>query len=87
MSIRAAFSGSQPSLRPAARRPNPAPAARADEFAAAAERLRPLRIEKLPATAIITKYGLADAVLYVDPPYLETIRARRDRSRGRDYRP
>ncbi|MEU9891547.1 hypothetical protein [Sphaerisporangium sp. NPDC051011] len=38
-------------------------------------------IENLPATRIISKYGLPDAVLYVDPPYLESTRAGRDRSR------
>jgi site-specific DNA-adenine methylase len=42
-------------------------------------------VENLPATRIITKYGLPDAVLYVDPPYLETTRTGRDRPRGRDY--
>jgi hypothetical protein len=52
-------------------------AARADELAAAAERLRTALIENLPATRIIGKYGLPDAVLYVDPPYLETVRTGR----------
>lgn len=71
----------------AARGSNPAPdhAARADELAAAAERLRTVLIENLSATSIIAKYGLPDAVLYVDPPYLETTRSGRDRSRGLDY--
>jgi DNA (cytosine-5)-methyltransferase 1 len=71
----------------AARGSNPAPdhAARADELAAAAERLRTVLVENLPAVRIIAKYGLPDAVLYVDPPYLETVRTGRDRSRGRDY--
>jgi len=71
----------------AARGSNPAPdhAARADELSAAAERLRTVLVENLPATRIIAKYGLPDAVLYVDPPYLETTRTGRDRSRGRDY--
>jgi len=63
----------------AAQRSNPAPdhAARADELAAAAERLRTALIENLPATRIIAKYGLPNAVLYVDPPYLETVRTGR----------
>jgi site-specific DNA-adenine methylase len=52
-------------------------AARADELAAAAERLRTALIENLPVTRIIGKYGLPDAVLYVDPPYLETVRTER----------
>lgn len=71
----------------AARGSNPAPdhAARAGELAAAAERLRRVLVENLPATRIIAKYGLSDAVLYVDPPYLETTRTGRARSRGRDY--
>ena len=71
---------SRPRVQPA-----PDHAARADELAAAAERLRTVLIENLPATRIIAKYGLPDAVLYVDPPYLETTRTGRDRSRGRDY--
>jgi DNA adenine methylase len=71
----------------AARGSNPAPdyAARADELYAAAERLRTVMVENVPATRIIAKYGLPDAVLYADPPYLETTRTGRDRSRGRDY--
>lgn len=71
----------------AARGSNPAPdhAARADELYAAAERLRTVLVENLPAARIIAKYGLPDAVLYVDPPYLETTRTGRDRSRGQDY--
>ncbi|GAA1983441.1 DNA adenine methylase [Amycolatopsis minnesotensis] len=71
----------------AAPKSNPAPdfAARADELAVAAARLRTVLIENRPATDIITKYGVHDAVLYVDPPYLEQTRLGRDRSRGRDY--
>lgn len=71
----------------AARGSNPAPdhAARADELYAAAERLRTVLVENLPAARVIAKYGLPDAVLYVDPPYLATVRTGRDRSRGRDY--
>ncbi len=71
----------------AARGSNPAPdhAARADELYATAERLRTVLVENLPAVRVIAKYGLPDAVLYVDPPYLETVRTGRDRSRGRDY--
>lgn len=53
----------------AARGSNPVPdhAARADELAAAAERLRTVLVENLPATRLIAKYGLPDAALYADP--------------------
>lgn len=71
----------------AAPKSNPGPdfAARADELVAAAARLRTVLIENRPAVEVIAKYGLADAVLYVDPPYLEQTRLGRDRSRGADY--
>ena len=71
----------------AAPKSNPAPdfAARADELVVAAERLRTVLIENRPAVEVIAKYGLADAVLYVDPPYLADTRLGRDRSRGADY--
>jgi DNA adenine methylase len=71
----------------AAPKSNPAPdfAARADELTTAAQRLRTVLIENRPAGEVITKYGLPDAVLYVDPPYLDSTRLGRDRSRGRDY--
>lgn len=71
----------------AAPRSNPAPdfAIRAGELMAAAQRLRSVLIERWPAVDVIGKYGLADAVLYVDPPYLADTRLGRDRSRGADY--
>ncbi|MFB6424669.1 DNA adenine methylase [Streptomyces microflavus] len=50
-------------------------AAYVDRLAAAAERLRHVSLESLPALDLIAKYGGArDALLYVDPPYLGTTR-------------
>jgi DNA adenine methylase len=71
----------------AAPKSNPAPdfAARANELTDAARRLRTVLIENRPAVEVIAKYGLDDAVLYVDPPYLDSTRLGRDRSRGADY--
>lgn len=46
-------------------------------FAAAADRLRNVSLECLPALDVITRYGRdTEAVLYVDPPYLGTTRSR-----------
>lgn len=46
-------------------------------FAAVAERLRHVSIECRPALEIIDRYGRdADTLLYVDPPYLGSTRAR-----------
>lgn len=46
-----------------------------DRLAAAAERLHAVSLESLPALDLITKYGAArDVLLYVDPPYLGTVR-------------
>jgi len=52
---------------------------------AAAERLRRVVIDHADAAAVIAKYGLADAVIYCDPPYLAATRASLARSRGNDY--
>ncbi|MFF2009150.1 DNA adenine methylase [Streptomyces sp. NPDC058195] len=50
-------------------------AAYVDRLAAAAERLRRISLESLPALDLITKYGQQeDVLLYVDPPYLGTTR-------------
>lgn len=47
----------------------------ADRLAAAAERLRDVSLENLPALDLITKYGKHPEIcLYVDPPYLGTTR-------------
>jgi DNA adenine methylase len=46
-----------------------------DRLAAAAERLRAVSLESLPALTLIGKYGAQpDVLLYVDPPYLGTTR-------------
>lgn len=46
-----------------------------DRLAAAAERLREVSLESLPAVELIARYGKArDVLLYVDPPYLGTTR-------------
>lgn len=46
-----------------------------DRLLPAAERLRDVSLESLPALTIIGKYGAAaDVLLYVDPPYLGTTR-------------
>jgi DNA adenine methylase len=53
-----------------------------DRLAAAAERLRGVTLECLPALTLIGKYGAHQgALLYVDPPYLGTTRGW-----GRNYR-
>lgn len=47
----------------------------ADRLAAAAERLRGVSLEALPALDVIARYGARKSVLlYVDPPYLGTTR-------------
>ncbi|MGW1437247.1 DNA adenine methylase [Streptomyces griseus] len=51
-----------------------------DRLLPAAERLRDVSLECLPALTLIGKYGsAADALLYVDPPYLGTTRSHRNR--------
>ncbi|MFF5773873.1 DNA adenine methylase [Streptomyces californicus] len=51
-------------------------AAYVDRLAAAAERLRRVSLESMPALDLIAKYGShEDVLLYVDPPYLGTTRA------------
>jgi DNA adenine methylase len=48
-----------------------------DRIAPAAERLQHVSLEAQPALDIITKYGAEpEVLLYVDPPYLGTTRAR-----------
>lgn len=50
-------------------------AAYVDRLAAAAERLRRVSLESMPALDLIAKYGgHEDVLLYVDPPYLGTTR-------------
>ncbi|MFB6977733.1 DNA adenine methylase [Streptomyces scopuliridis] len=50
-------------------------AAYVDRLASAAERLRAVSLESLPALDLIAKYGAKpDCLLYVDPPYLGTTR-------------
>ncbi|MZF56911.1 DNA adenine methylase [Streptomyces sp. SID5594] len=50
-------------------------AAYVDRLAAAAERLRRVSLESMPALDLIAKYGAhPDVLLYVDPPYLGTTR-------------
>lgn len=44
-------------------------------FAPAVERLHHVSLESMPALDVITKYGAAgDVLLYVDPPYLGSVR-------------
>ena len=46
-------------------------------FAAAAERLRNVSLESLPALDLVARYGRdSDVLMYVDPPYLGATRAR-----------
>jgi DNA adenine methylase len=47
-----------------------------DRLLPAAERLRSVSLECLPALTVIGKYGAAsDVLLYVDPPYLGSVRS------------
>jgi DNA adenine methylase len=57
----------------------------ADHLQAAAERLRRVIIEDRPAVEVISKYGAANAVIYLDPPYLEATRSALAKRRGADY--
>lgn len=51
-----------------------------DRILPAAERLRGVSLECLPALTVIGKYGNThDVLLYVDPPYLGTTRSHRNR--------
>lgn len=56
-----------------------------DRLYAAAERLRRVVIENRPAVDVIRAYDTADAVLYCDPPYLDSTRSGLTRSCGGDY--
>lgn len=59
-----------------------------DRFDQIAERLRTVVIENRGAEHVIAAHGSADAVIYVDPPYLGTTRTGLDEAkrRGSDYR-
>jgi DNA adenine methylase len=57
----------------------------ADHLQAAAERLRRVIIEHRPAVEVIAKYGAANAVIYCDPPYLDSTRSALAKRRGADY--
>lgn len=56
--------------------PNPAKAwsELPDTIILAAERLKGVQIENLPATELIRRYNTPDVFLYVDPPYLHETR-------------
>jgi DNA adenine methylase len=56
-----------------------------DQLHRYAQRLRRVAIEQRPATDIAVAYDAADAVLFVDPPYLASTRRGLDRSRTKDY--
>ena len=45
-----------------------------DRFLAAAARLHHVSIDNRPAVEVVARYGVSDAVLYCDPPYLSTVR-------------
>jgi DNA adenine methylase len=52
---------------------------------AAAERLRRVVIENRPAADVIRAYDAPDAVIYCDPPYLDSTRSGLERSCTGDY--
>ncbi|WP_329291349.1 DNA adenine methylase [Streptomyces pseudovenezuelae] len=56
-----------------------------DRLYAAAQRLRRVVIENRPALDVIRAYDAPDAVLYCDPPYLDSTRSGLVRSCGGDY--
>jgi DNA adenine methylase len=56
-----------------------------DHLPTAAGRLRRVIIEDRPALEVIAKYGAANAVIYCDPPYLDSTRSARAQRRGADY--
>lgn len=57
----------------------------ADRLLECAERLRGVTIECRPAVDVIGRYGVAGAVLYLDPPYLESTRSARAKRPAGDY--
>jgi DNA adenine methylase len=57
----------------------------ADHLSAAAGRLRRVIIENRPAVEVIAKYGASNAVIYCDPPYLDSTRSAAAKRRGADY--
>jgi DNA adenine methylase len=56
-----------------------------DQLEAAATRLRRVILEDRPALEVIAKYGAANAVIYCDPPYLDSTRSAQAKRRGADY--
>jgi len=56
-----------------------------DHLEAAAGRLRRVILECRPALEVIAKYGAANAVIYCDPPYLDSTRSAQAKRRGADY--
>jgi DNA adenine methylase len=51
---------------------------------AAAARLQPVSVDNRPAIEVVTRYGVHDAVLYCDPPYLGGVRTSLTKRSG-DY--
>jgi len=56
-----------------------------ERLEACAERLRRVHVEQRPAVEVIAKYGVADAVIYCDPPYLAATRSAQTKRVGADY--
>jgi len=56
-----------------------------DRLEACAERLRRVHLEHRPAVEVIAKYGVVDAVIYCDPPYLAATRSAQTKRAGADY--
>ena len=56
-----------------------------DQLQATATRLRRVILEDRPALEVIAKYGAANAVIYCDPPYLDSTRSAQAKRRGADY--
>ncbi len=58
-----------------------------DHLEACAKRLRRVHLEARPAIEVIAKYAkpAADAVVYCDPPYLDSTRSALTKRRGADY--
>lgn len=60
---------------------------RIQRFAPAADRLRGVFIESIDAVACIDRYGVSDAVIYADPPYLDVTRTSFNDHNGDRKRP
>ncbi len=56
-----------------------------DQLDAATGRLRRVIIEDRLALEVIAKYGAGNAVIYCDPPYLDSTRSAQAKRRGADY--